>query len=95
MAGKTDVTDYIAENVEGLSKKQAAEAFDAAFDYITKALKGGDRVQIGNFGSFSVSSRAARKGRNPATGATITIAASKNVKFKPATTLKAALNKKK
>ena len=69
-------------------------AFDAVIDCIADYLKKGDRVQIGGFGSFSVSERAARKGRNPATGASITIAASKNVRFKAASTLKDAVNKK-
>jgi DNA-binding protein HU-beta len=95
MAGKADIVQDLADSVEGLSKKQASDAFDAVFDSITKYLLKSERVQVGSFGSFSLSSRAARKGRNPATGATITIAASKNVRFKPATTLKASLNKKK
>ena len=94
MAGKTDIMDAVANKVEGITKAQATAAFDAIFDCITDYLKTGDRVQIGGFGSFSVSERAARKGRNPATGASINIPASKNVRFKAASTLKDSVNKK-
>lgn len=93
MAGKADIVDHIAGSVDGLTKKAAGEAFDAAIEAIGKALKKGDRVQIPGFGSFAVSKRAARKGRNPATGATITIKASKNARFKAGKDLKDALNK--
>lgn len=93
MAGKADIVDHIASSVDGLTKKAAGEAFDAAIESIAKALKKGDRVQIPGFGSFAVSKRAQRKGRNPATGATITIKASKNVRFKAGKELKDALNK--
>lgn len=94
MAGRNDVIDYAAQSVGDITKKQAGEVFDAVFESITDYLTKGERVQIGSFGSFSISARAARKGRNPATGATITIPASKNVRFKPATNLKSAVNKK-
>lgn len=93
MANKADIVDHIANSVEGLTKKAAAEALDAAIDAISKAIRKGDRIQIPGFGSFVVSKRAARKGRNPATGATITIKASKNVRFKAGKELKDALNK--
>lgn len=92
MAGKADIVENIATNVEGLTKKQAADAFDVVFDSLAQFLKKGDRVQLPGFGSFSVSERAARKGRNPATGATIDIPASKNVRFKMGKELKEALN---
>lgn len=91
MAGKADIVDYVAD-ATGLTKKQAAEAFDAVFDSITDVLVDGDRVQVPSFGSFSVSERAARQGRNPATGETIHIPASKNAKFKAGKDLKEALN---
>lgn len=94
MAGKADVVDVVAEKT-GLSKKQAAEAFDAAIDAISAQLKKGERVQVPGFGSFNVSKRAARKGRNPKTGAAITIKASKNVRFRAGKELKEALNKAK
>ena len=92
MAGKADIVDALAGL--GLTKKQAAEAFDTVFDTIAKHLKTDERVQIPGFGSFATSKRAARKGRNPATGATITIKASKNVRFKNGKELKDSLNKK-
>mgnify|MGYP001559425909 FL=1 len=93
MAGKADIVDHVAGAVDGLTKKQAGEAFEAVIDAITRGLKKGDRIQIPGFGSFSVSKRAARKGRNPATGATISIKASKNARFKAGKDLKEALNK--
>lgn len=92
MAGKADIVDRMASTVEGMTKKQAAEAFDCVFDTMRKSLKKGERIQVPGFGSFSVSKRAARKGRNPATGEKITIKASKNVRFKAGATLKSALN---
>jgi DNA-binding protein HU-beta len=95
MAGKADIVDQIASSVEGLTKKQATEVFDAVFDAVHKFLKKGERVQLPGFGSFSVSKRAARKGRNPATGESITIKASKNIRFKSAKDLKESINKAK
>lgn len=93
MAGKADIVDAITQNVEGITKKQAAEAFDAIFDAIIGHLKKGERVQVTGFGSLSVSERAARKGRNPATGQSINIPASRNARFKPSKDLKEALTK--
>ncbi len=92
MAGKADIVESIASNVEGLTKKQAADAFDEVVATITRLLKQGDRVQIPGFGSFSVADRPARVGRNPKTGMAIQIAASKAVKFKVGKELKVALN---
>jgi nucleoid DNA-binding protein len=83
-----------AELVEELAKKcdckksQAQEAFDAVFCMLAKALKKNGKVLVPGFGSFKISKRKARKGRNPQTGATINIAASKTVRFKPAEKLK-------
>jgi DNA-binding protein HU-beta len=93
MASKADIVEQIANSVDGMTKRAAGEAFDAAIGAMSKALRKGDRVQIPGFGSFSVSKRAARKGRNPATGATINIKASKNVRFKAGKELKDSLNK--
>ncbi len=93
MAGKADIVEHIANSVDGLTKKAAGEALDAAIDAIAKALRKGDRVQIPGLGSFSVGKRAARKGRNPKTGETITIKASKNVRFRAGKELKDSLNK--
>jgi DNA-binding protein HU-beta len=92
MAGKADIVDYIADNVEGISKRQATEAFESAIEAICMHLEKGDRVQVPGFGSFSVSERAARTGRNPKTGESIEIAASKNIRFKPGKDLKDSLN---
>ena len=91
MAGKADIVDEIAAKAD-LTKAQATKAFEVILSTITKSLKKGDRVQLPGFGSFSVSRRAARQGRNPATGATIQIKASKNVRFKMGKDLKDTLN---
>lgn len=93
MAGKADIVDAVAGSVDGITKKQAGEAFDAVFDSITGFLRKGDRVTLPGFGSFSVSKRAARKGRNPATGQEIHIPASKNARFKAGKDLKGAVNR--
>ncbi len=93
MAGKAHIVDAVVDAVDGLTKKQAGEAFDAVFASITKYLKKGERVTLPGFGSFSVTKRAARTGRNPATGASIRIAASKNARFKSGKDLKEAVNR--
>lgn len=93
MAGKADIVDQVAGSVDGITKKQAGEAFDAVFDSITEYLSDGDRVTLPGFGSFSVTARAARRGRNPATGQEITIPASKNARFKAGKDLKEAVNR--
>lgn len=92
MAGKADIVDYVADQVDALTKKQAGEAAAAVFEAITDHLTRGERVTVPQFGSFSVVERAARKGRNPATGEEILIAASKGVKFKPGKDLKESVN---
>ena len=91
MAGKADIVDEIADKT-GVTKKQAADAFEVIIASITKSLKKGERVQLPGFGSFAVSKRGARQGRNPATGATIQIKASKSVRFKMGKDLKDTLN---
>jgi DNA-binding protein HU-beta len=91
MAGKADIVDEIADKT-GISKKQAADAFEVILASISKSLKKGERVQLPGFGSFAVSKRNARQGRNPATGATIHIPASKTVRFKIGKDLKDRLN---
>ncbi|HEX2645046.1 MAG TPA: HU family DNA-binding protein [Thermoanaerobaculia bacterium] len=95
MAGKSDLVNSIADSVEGLTRRQAAEAFEAVVGAIAGALKAGDNVRVPGLGSFSVSERAARKGRNPATGESITIKASKNVRFKIGKELRESINTKK
>lgn len=92
MAGKADLADHVANSVDELTKKQASDAVDAVFEAIQSYLEDGDRVQVSGFGSFSVAERAARTGRNPATGESIQIPASKNAKFKAAKNLKESLN---
>jgi len=95
MAGKADLINSIADSVEGLTRRQATAAFEAVFGAITEALKAGEGAKIPGFGSFGVSERASRKGRNPATGESITIKASKSVRFKVGKELKEAVNTKK
>ncbi|MFZ4463253.1 MAG: HU family DNA-binding protein [Bacteroidales bacterium] len=83
---KAELIDAMAEGA-GLTKADAKRALDAFIDATTKSLKAGDRVALVGFGSFSVSERAARKGRNPQTGKEIKISAKKVVKFKAGTEL--------
>jgi DNA-binding protein HU-beta len=83
---KKDLIGSIAEDVK-LTKADAKNALDAILNVITGALKKGDRVALVGFGSFSVTKRAARKGRNPQTGKEIKIAAKKVVKFRPGSEL--------
>lgn len=95
MAGKADLVNSIVDRVEGMTRRQAVEAFDAIFDAIRDSLKSGEGSKIPGFGSFSLGERAARKGRNPATGESISIKASKSVRFKAGKDLKEAVNTKK
>jgi integration host factor beta subunit len=87
-----------AELIETLSNKlpmnkaDAERALNIMLDDITGALKSGERVNISGFGTFSVSTRQARTGRNPKTGESIQIAASRSAKFKPGKQLKDSLN---
>ncbi len=78
---KNDLVTAVA-SAAGLSKSDAAKAVDGVFQAITDALKGGDEVRLVGFGTFAVAQRAASEGRNPRTGAKITIPASKQPKFK-------------
>lgn len=92
MPGKGDVINAMAEQA-GITKKEAAAAFDAFVSYITDSCREpGDRCSIPGLGSFSVSERKAREGRNPRTKEAITIAASKNVRFKAGKDLRDLLN---
>lgn len=79
---KAELIEAMA-NESGLTKADAKKALDAFIKSTGGALAKGDRVALVGFGSFSVSMREARKGRNPQTGAEITIAAKKVIKFKP------------
>lgn len=78
---KTELIDAVAAKA-GLSKADAKKAIDAVLGSIAEAVKGGDKVTLVGFGTFSVTERGARTGRNPQTGATIEIPTKKSVKFK-------------
>ena len=88
---KTELVEFIATQAD-LSKAKAAEAVDAFVEAVTTSLKKGKDVTLVGFGTFTISKRAARTGRNPQTGATIKIAASKAPKFRPGKSLKDAVN---
>jgi len=87
---KGDLIDSVAKSAQ-ISKRTAGEAVDATFDSIAKAIKKSKRFQVPGFGTFTLRSRKARKGRNPQTGAVINIKASRTVGFKPAPVLKKGL----
>ena len=90
---KGDLVDKIAA-ANGISKTAAGGAIDTIVDAVTSALKKGDRMTLVGFGTFSVSQRKARNGRNPQTGGVIKIAARRVAKFTPGVELKKAVNKK-
>ncbi len=94
MAGKSDVITAIAEQA-GISKKEAAAAFDAFVGYISDSCQREERCSIPGLGSFSVSHREAREGRNPQTREKIMIPASKNVRFKAGKDLRDLVNTRK
>lgn len=87
---KGELVEAVAKGA-GISKASANEALDSAINAITKSLGNGDRVVLPGFGTFSISKREARNGRNPRTGATIRIPASKAAKFKPGSKLRKAV----
>ena len=89
---KSELVASVAEVAE-LTKKDAEKAVNAVFASVQKALVEDDKVQIIGFGTFEVRTRAARKGRNPQTGETIEIPASKNPVFKAGKALKETVNK--
>jgi DNA-binding protein HU-beta len=91
MPGKADVIDVISEQA-GISKKEAAAAYEAFVTYIADSCERGDRCAIPGLGSFHVTQRKAREGRNPRTKETITIPSSKNVRFKAGKDLRDTLN---
>jgi len=88
---KSELIEAVA-NSTGLARNEAASATDAVLDSIVDALVGGDQVNISGFGTFSVRDRAARSGRNPQTGETIQIKASKSPGFKAGKAFKDAVN---
>lgn len=88
---KMELVAAVAENAD-MTKKDAEKAVKALVEVITEELKKGEKVQLVGFGTFEVSERGAREGRNPHTGETMMIAASKAPKFKAGKALKDALN---
>ena len=88
---KHELIATVADSAE-LSKADASRAVDALIEAVKKGLKKGDTITLVGFGTFSVRKRAARQGRNPQTGATIKIKASKNPAFKAGKALKDAVN---
>ncbi len=88
---KADLIDAVANRAE-LPRQKAEEIVNGFFDDIISALKKGDKVNISGFGTFSVSQRRARTGRNPKTGEAIQIASSRAAKFKAGKTLKESLS---
>ncbi len=96
MASKSDITELVIKKVEKekleLSKAAVGRIVDYVLNSIREALQKEKVVQLVGFGSFTVKQRKERQGRNPKTGATITIKASKTVGFKPSKDLKALVN---
>lgn len=90
---KAELVEAIAKRTGG-TKAAVEGTLDALMETVTGALTRGDSVALVGFGTFSVSKRAARKGRNPATGAEIKIPAAKVAKFSSGTKLKKAVNRK-
>lgn len=88
---KTELVAAMAEQTN-LSKKDAEAALKAFIDVVAEELKKGEKVQLVGFGTFEVSERAAREGRNPQTGETMQIKASKTPKFKAGKALKDMMN---
>jgi DNA-binding protein HU-beta len=88
---KSELIDVIADKAD-ISKASAARALDAAIEGITTALRAGDQVVLVGFGTFQVKARAERQGRNPQTGATMTIEASRVPGFKAGKALRDAVN---
>ena len=90
---KDDLVNAVVKSCKSddLSKRLAGDVLNAAFEAISKAIKKEKRFTYPGFGTFTVRNRKARTGRNPQTGATIKIKASKTVGFKPAPTLKGSL----
>ena len=87
----TELADHLAEQ-QGLTKANAKQAIETVLAAITDAAVKGEEISLPAFGKFKVATRAAREGRNPQTGATLKIAASKKLSFTPAKAVKDALN---
>ncbi|MDD3279125.1 MAG: HU family DNA-binding protein [Lachnospiraceae bacterium] len=91
LMNKTELVAAMAEQTN-LSKKDAEDALKAFVDVVSEELKKGEKVQLVGFGTFEISERAAREGRNPQTGETMQIKASKTPKFKAGKALKDMMN---
>jgi len=90
MAGKAELVDRIAV-LTGIPKTHIAMVYDNIFEITGEMLADGEKITVPNFGTFMISERPERQGRNPATGAAITISASKSVRFKVSKNLKDSL----
>lgn len=88
---KVELVEAVAEEA-GLTKSDATKAIEAFQKVVTETLANGDKIPLVGFGTFAVSRREAREGRNPRTGETVTIAARNAVTFKPGSALKDAVN---
>lgn len=88
---KAELVARISEEA-GITKTQADKTLKALVETIISEVKGGDRITLTGLGTFSLAEKAARTGRNPQTGASIQIPASKGLKFKASTTVKDSLN---
>lgn len=90
---RSELIDHVASTA-GIEKKAAEAAVAAMTEAVVAEVKKGEKVSLFGFGTFTPTSRAARTGRNPQTGEPVKIAASKSVRFAPATAFKSALNTK-
>ena len=88
---KSEMIEVLSSKT-GLSKADAEKMFNATFDLFKEELAKGNKVSVAGFGTFKISERAAREGRNPQTGETIQIAATKSLSFKAGTELKSKVN---
>ena len=88
---KTEIISVLAEST-GLTKTDVEKVYNATFELFKEELAKGNKISVSGFGTFDISERAEREGRNPQTGATVKIAASKSVKFKAGKELKEKVN---
>lgn len=89
---KSEMIEMLATKT-GLTKADCERVYNATFDMFKEQLSKGEKISIAGFGTFKISERSAREGRNPATGETMKIPASKSVSFKAGTELKSIVNK--
>ena len=89
---KSDIIEGVYERLGGFAKKESADIVETTLDVMKDALKGGERVKISSFGTFSVHSKRKRRGRNPKTGEDMVITPRKVCTFRPSQILKTLLN---